>query len=133
MRTVCTIWNTRVAPVFDVAGQAIMVDSEDGIRLDERLLDLPGGSVLEKVEFLAAAKTDLLICGAISRTAHCAAIAWGIQVQPFIAGDVREVLQAWLEGKMTGSAFAMPGCRRGQDCRGKNGGRGGKRRGRFTG
>jgi ABC-type phosphate/phosphonate transport system substrate-binding protein len=37
-------------------------------------------------------------------------IASGIQVKPFVAGDLREVIQAWLSGNLEQDAFAMPGC-----------------------
>jgi len=31
-------------------------------------------------------------------------------VIPFVAGGLREVIQAWRDGKLNGAAFAMPGC-----------------------
>jgi len=121
MRTVLTIWNTRIAPVFDVAGQALLVESENGTALSEQPLELPGGSFMEKVAFLAEVQTDLLVCGAISRPARFAAHAYGIDVYSFIAGNVREVIQACLEGRLKESAFAMPGCGRTHGCRGRRG------------
>ena len=131
MRTVLTIWNTRIAPVFDVAGQALLVETEDGIAHAEHHLTLPAGPVLDKIAFLTAAGTGLLICGAISRPARLAAFASGIEVCSFIAGDVREVLQACLEGRLRESAFAMPGCGRKQGCHGRRS-RGGEKTGRQT-
>lgn len=125
MRTVLTTWNSRIAPVFDVAGQALLVVSEDGASLSERILVLPGGSAMEKVAFLAEVGADVLICGAISRPARCAANGCGIEVYGFIAGDVREVLRALLEGRLRDSTFAMPGCGRNQGCGGRRG-RGGR-------
>lgn len=110
MRTVLTIWNTRIAPVFDVAGQALIVVSENGTTLSEENLDLLGGSALAKIARLAQVQADVLICGAISRQALCAANASGIEVHSFIAGNACEVLQAWLEGRLGEGAFAMPGC-----------------------
>lgn len=122
MRTVLTTWNSRIAPVFDVAGQALLVVSEDGSILSERNLLLPGGSAMEKVALLAEVRADVLICGAISRPAWCAASDCGIEVYGFIAGDIREVLRALLEGGLREGTFAMPGCGRNQGC--------GRRRGR---
>jgi ssDNA-binding Zn-finger/Zn-ribbon topoisomerase 1 len=37
--------------------------------------------------------------------------AQGITVIPFVAGAVREVVQAWLTGRIGDACFAMPGCR----------------------
>lgn len=131
MRTVLTTWNSRIAPVFDVAGQALLVVSEDGASLSERILVLPRGSAMEKVAFLAEVGADVLICGAISRPARCAANGCGIEVYGFIAGDVREVLRALLEERLRDGTFAMPGCGRNQGCgrRRSRGGRGAARPG----
>ena len=126
MRMVLTIWNTRIAPVFDVAGQVLLVETENGTALTEHHLTLPGGSGLGKVACLAEAGTDMLICGAISRPARLAANAYGIEVYSFIAGNVREILQACLEGRLKESAFAMPGCGRKQGCHGRRGHGGGR-------
>ena len=123
MVTVLTIWNDRIAPVFDVAGQALLVVSEDGTALSRDNLVLPGNSAMAKVAWLAEARADVLVCGAISRPARFAAHASGIEVYGFIAGNIREVLQACLEGKLRESGFAMPGC---HVRRGRGGGRTGR-------
>jgi predicted Fe-Mo cluster-binding NifX family protein len=117
MRAVFTIWNDRIAPVFDVAGQALVVVLENGATLDEEDLLLPASSALAKVASLAEARVNVLICGAISRPACFAAKACGIEVHSFIAGTVREVIEAWLHGRLEDSVFAMPGCGRKNACR----------------
>ena len=119
MRTVFTIWNDRIAPVFDVAGQALLVVSENGATLAEDHLVLPASSAMAKVISLAEARADVLVCGAISQPARCAANAYGIEVHSFIAGTVQEVIQAWLEGRLGEGAFAMPGCGGKQGCHGR--------------
>lgn len=130
MRTVLTIWNARIAPVFDVAGQALLVVSENGMALSEDNLVLPCGSAMAKVAYLAEARTDVLICGAISRPACLAAKAFGIEVYSFISGNIREVIQACLEDRLKESVFAMPGCGRKHGCHGRVG-RGNGRTGRL--
>jgi len=125
MRTMLTIWNARIAPVFDVAGQAMLIVSENGTALSEENLTLPGGSAMAKVSFLAEAQVNVLICGAISRPACFAANAYGMEVYSFIAGNVREVILALHEGRLRESVFAMPGCGRKRGCHGRQaGGRG---------
>ena len=119
MRAVFTIWNDRIAPVFDVAGQAVVVVLEDGVPPAEEALALPACSALAKVDSLAEARADVLICGAISRPACLAAKACGIEVHSFVAGAVREVIEAWLDGRLEERVFAMPGCGRRKGCRGK--------------
>lgn len=119
MRAVLTIWNQRIAPVFDVAGQALLVVSEDGAAYTEEILMLTKSSALAKVASLADAQADVLICGAISRPARSAADTFGIKVHAFIAGSVCEVVQAWLGGRLDDSYFAMPGCGCKRSCCGK--------------
>ena len=112
MRAVFTIWNDRIAPVFDVAGEGLVVESESGAALAQENMELPAASAVAKIASLANAGADVLVCGAISRPARLAAVASGIEVHSFIAGGVREVIEAWLEGRLGEDAFAMPGCGR---------------------
>jgi len=110
MKTAVTIWNNRVSPVFDVTGKALLYVSEGERICSEHQLLLPDVSTAEKVSCLIEAGTDVLICGAISRDALATVINTGIKVYPFIAGDVREVIQACLADRLVRGGFAMPGC-----------------------
>ena len=59
---------------------------------------------------LAQQGVSILVCGAISRPLHEMIILNGIQVIPFIAGDLDEVIGAWLSDALDNDRFAMPGC-----------------------
>ena len=50
-----------------------------------------------------------MVCGAVSRPPDTVA-SYGIQVIPFVAGDLREVIGAWLSGNLESDTFVMPGC-----------------------
>ena len=110
MKTAITIWNDRVSPVFDVTGKALLYDSKGERICSEQQLVLPDDCPAKKVACLVEAGTDVLICGAISKDAHATATNAGIRVYPFIAGDVREIIQACLAGRLVEGGFAMPGC-----------------------
>ena len=110
MKTAITIWNDRVSPVFDVTGQAMLFEAEGGRIASEQMMFLPDASAAEKVVCLLEAGTDFLICGAISREAYSTATNAGIEVYPFVAGNVGDILQAFLTGRLEDSVFAMPGC-----------------------
>jgi len=111
MKAAFAAWDNRIAPVFDVAQQVHLVEAEAGqaVRETQELLadDLP----VQKALCLAELGVDTLVCGAISRSLYEMVAANGIRVIPFVAGDLREVIQAWLTGALDRSAFAMPGCR----------------------
>ncbi len=146
MKAAFAVWNDRIAPVFDVAGHIHLVEIEDGkvVRETSEVLsdDLPSRRALRLAELGAGT----LVCGAISRPLHELVAGYGIKVVPFVAGDLREVLGAWLAGSLDGEAFAMPGCfgrgrRRFRGAAGgkqeeflmNEGGRGGMGRGRGCG
>ncbi len=59
---------------------------------------------------LKALDIDGLVCGAISTAMLALISAQGIQVVPCVAGDLREVIQAWMRGELGQDAYAMPGC-----------------------
>ena len=108
-------WNNRVAPVLDVARQVLIVEADDGHQVREMLHNLPDDGI-EKVDWLAAAGIEVLVCGAISRFLEDRLISLGIRVLPFIAGETEEVKRCWLSGHLHAKVFAMPGCRRKRRC-----------------
>lgn len=110
MRVVLTVWNGRIAPVFDVARNALVLEAEDGVVKSrcEEALRLPGS--MQQTVSLMELKPDVLVCGAISRALLDAVQAAGVRVFPFVAGDVEDVIAAYFEGTLTSSAHAMPGC-----------------------
>lgn len=135
MRIAIPIWQGRVSPVFDVAGQVLLVEAEaagEPARREETLAD-------EEPERRAARLAELgvttLVCGAISRPLQALLDARGIEVVSRVCGEVDEVLAAFLAGQLRAERFAMPGCcartRRGRQgrCRG---GRGTGRHGRQS-
>jgi predicted Fe-Mo cluster-binding NifX family protein len=113
------VWNGRIAPVFDVARQVSLVETEGGRRIGERNEVLPEGDPGARILRLVELHVDWLICGAISRPVQEMAAAQGIRVVPFMAGEPREVTEAWLSGALAPESFAMPGCGgRRRRCRG---------------
>lgn len=112
MRIVIPQWQGRVSPVFDVAGNLLLIDIENGqeIRREERrfLGTDPSTRVTEFLSFGAG----ILICGAISAPLQSGLNAAGVQVIGFACGTVDDVLAAYLNGRLRSRAFVMPGCQR---------------------
>jgi len=103
-------WNDRIAPVFDVARKIHLVEAEAGKDVHETQLMLVGDLPVQKALHLAELGVGTLVCGAISRPLHDTVAAHGIRVIPFVAGDLRQVIRAWLAGALDSDTFAMPGC-----------------------
>ncbi len=110
MRVAFACWQDRIAPVFDTTHRLLLVEvvarrvvSEVAATLAE---DLPVQKVLRLVEW----EVGTLVCGAISRPLQELVAAYGIEVIPFVAGDLRAVRQAWLDDRLQDEEFIMPGC-----------------------
>jgi predicted Fe-Mo cluster-binding NifX family protein len=110
MRAAFAAWDNRIAPVFDVVRQIHLVEAEAGQVVGETQELLADDLPVQKALRLAELGVGTLVCGAISRALHEMVVANGIRVVPFVAGDLREVIQAWLAGGLDWDAFAMPGC-----------------------
>ena len=111
MKTAFAYWDDRIAPVFDIARRIHVVEAASGRIVAETgevlVDDLPAQKALRLVEL----GVGTLVCGAISRPFHEMVAAYGIRVIPFVAGDLSEVIEAWLTGDLERDTFAMPGCR----------------------
>jgi predicted Fe-Mo cluster-binding NifX family protein len=110
MKTAFAAWNNRIAPVFDVARQIHIVETESGRIVGESREELADDVPARKALHLAGLNIGTLVCGAISRPLQAMVAAYGIRVVPFVAGDLREVIEAWLAGRLEMDVFAMPGC-----------------------
>ncbi|MFH0996252.1 MAG: NifB/NifX family molybdenum-iron cluster-binding protein [Pseudomonadota bacterium] len=114
MKAAFAVWNKRIAPVFDVAREIRLVEAESGRIVRERDEKLPANSGSETGRCLIGLGVDMLVCGAISRLMLSQIAAYDIRVVSFVAGDLCEVIQAWLSGDFRKEAFTMPGCRGGR-------------------
>lgn len=104
-------WQQRLAPLFDTVGEVMLIDTNDGDVARPTSAPLPAGAPLHKVLALVGLGVGTLVCGAISRPLHEMITAYGIEVIPFVVGDLQEVIRAWRDGRLEQDAFVMPGCR----------------------
>jgi len=117
-----TVWNDRIAPVFDVAGTIRLIEYDGENIKEDKIVILPEGNrVMKRVERLSELQIDTLICGAISRPIHRIIADSGIKIHSFISGETDEIIKALLTGNLDEKSFTMPGCglgrRNGQNCR----------------
>ncbi len=104
------VWENRISPVFDSC-QQVRIMSMSGRTIDDHKDFWFGNrSVESRVSWLLEASIDVLLCGAITRQVEELLLRRGVVVVSFVAGDVDEVLNAFLAGDFPSHAFAMPGC-----------------------
>jgi predicted Fe-Mo cluster-binding NifX family protein len=102
-------WQGRVSPVFDSATRALLVEAAEGGQVCREMASIPGDDALERARWLRRLGVGVLICGAISRHVETALAGAGIVVIPNTCGEVDDVLQAFLDGRLNEKAFMMPG------------------------
>jgi len=119
MKVAIPHWDSRVSPVFDVAGHLLVVELKDGQVVFRDDIELTAGSPRMRATELAGRDVDVLICGAISWSMEAMLLQMDIEVIPQIRGGVDCVLRAFISGDLNQESFRMPGC--------------GKRRRRNTG
>jgi len=104
MKAAFSHWDKRIAPVFDTARQILVVERVSGKIVAESQETLSEPMVVQKALRLVDLGVGTLVCGAISRATFGVISAYGIQVIPFVAGDVRQVIQGWIRGPCRAAA-----------------------------
>ena len=112
MRIAVAAWQSRISPVFDTAGQLLVLDIENGGESHRAEHGIMGLSMQKRVDRLVELDIDVLLCGAISRQLADMVAASGIRPVPWLTGNAEGVLQWYLTGKPIEPRFLMPGCDR---------------------
>ncbi len=109
MKCAITIWENRISPVFDSARRLLVVELEQGkivARSEIAVADSPFATVAE----LQRQGLGLLLCGALCERGLKLLEESGIELIPFLSGEVDDVLAGLAKGEEL-AAFALPGCR----------------------
>lgn len=110
MKVAVPIWQGRVSPVFDVAGQLLVLQIDAAAVVARQQEALVAETLERRTERLLDLAIDTLICGAISRPLESLLVARGVEVISRVCGDVEEVVQAYLSDELNDDRFSMPGC-----------------------
>lgn len=118
MKIAITVWGNRISPVFDAASTLLLLDIDGNDVVDRDIRRCQPSRHESFVALLRDNEVQLLICGAICEPAVKRLESSGIEVVPFLAGEVEHLIDSYLENQDF-TDFAMPGCRNGRCCRGK--------------
>jgi len=114
MRIAFSLWNERIAPVFDVARHFWIIDVEEGRIVGQTGRRFSSDDPQERAMRLSTLQVEQLVCGAITRSSYQALAERGMQVVSFIAGDLDQVIHAYLADQLKDGELNMPGCHRGK-------------------
>lgn len=110
MKVAVAIWNDRISPVFDVSRRVLVLDIENGRVRDRCEYQFANDNPMHKIHMLKEMEIGTLICGAVSRHLFQMVNTSGVITIPFIAGNVDEVIDAFLAGALPNPRLSMPGC-----------------------
>lgn len=110
MKVAIPTWGGRISPVFDVAKRLLVVDIESDTEFGREATTIEETEPGPRAKRVAQLGVNVLICGAISTPLEAMLVSAGVQVILHVCGPVKEVLQAFVSGRLTDQAFLMPGC-----------------------
>ena len=109
MNVAMTVWGDRVSPVLDCARTVLVAEIDKGKILSRRHECFAAESLAQMIRVLSRQGVRVLICGAVSQEPADIVEANGIELIPFLAGNVENILQTFARGRSV-AAFVMPGC-----------------------
>jgi len=110
MKLALAVWNGRISPVFDTSRQLLVIDAEEGKVVSRRDHEIETDDPLQKAARLAEFGVEALVCGAVSRPLAQLIEDRGVELVPFVTGEVEEIITAFLAGLLPSPDTAMPGC-----------------------
>jgi predicted Fe-Mo cluster-binding NifX family protein len=108
-------FNGRVSPTFDFCRHLLLVEISPGEPSLMTTFDLSGLENSRRARFLKKLEIDTLLCGGISRKLTEDIEGVGIRIIPWLSGEIQEVLQAYLNGKLPDPQLTLPGCNKGKN------------------
>ncbi len=110
-RILVPIFQDRVSPVFDSCRRVLVIDVDDGKEIDRQEIYLDNLTLIERISIFRRLNAAVVICGGISETLNQLLDDLQIQLINGVAGEVKEVVGAFLGDKLDDPRFFMPGRR----------------------
>ena len=102
MQVALTIWEGRISPLFDATRTLLIAQVVKGRVISRRIVPFDCESAFLRAAHLHDLGVELLICGGISDIFASLIEAQGIEIIPFAAGAVDEILEAYLAAEQSG-------------------------------
>lgn len=108
-RVAIPIFRARVSPVFDSCLHLLVVDIEEDRQISRSQLYLDQLSPAQRLDVLRHAGVTTVICGGITEVFHNMLKSADINTITGIAGEIEEVVAAYLAERLDQPYFFMPG------------------------
>ncbi len=108
-RVAIPIFRSRVSPVFDSCTRVMLIDINHNLEIERSELHLDGLSLTERMAVLQKSSVETIICSGISDMFQ--SMLQGIKICLIIgiAGEVDQVVSAYLSKRLNDRQFLMPG------------------------
>lgn len=111
MKIGVTRYQGRVSPVFDSSTFILKLEIKDNKEIKREEFNIDFSEPNKRIERLKEKEIEVLICGAVSEYLLHLLERANILVYPFVAGEVNEVIKAFIHDKgFLTTNFSMPGC-----------------------
>jgi len=105
------VFRGRVAPVLDWCSTIHLYPEVPGNETPEQELFLTHATTFDRMRILRVKGVRTLICGVLSPDLLHYGQRMGLRILHGVAGEVREVLRAYLGQKLDHPRFRLPGCK----------------------
>ena len=105
------IFQNRVSPVFDSCTHVLVIDIEQGVEMDRETVFLDEMSLTERCGLFVKLEIVIVICGGVSEIFANMLMGAHIRLINGIAGDINDVITAFLGESLDKPQFYMPGFR----------------------
>jgi len=109
VRVAIPIFRSRVSPVFDSCTRIMLVDIEHNQEIKRSEIYLDELSLSERLAILQKSKVKTIICSGISDMLQNMLQSVKINLITGIAGEVDQVVAAYLSERLNEPQFNMPG------------------------
>jgi predicted Fe-Mo cluster-binding NifX family protein len=110
MKVAITVWENRISPLFDATRTLLIADIDNRVLTEKHLVPFNCISPFARAATLEELGVGTLICGGVSDFFAKLIQARNIQIIPFVAGRVDEVIDAYLKDALCHKKYRMPGC-----------------------
>ena len=128
MKIAIPMFNSRVSPRFDFASKMLVATVDKGKAVEREIYSLNNLNLIRRSSLLCELGINVLICGGIHSFSQRLITGNGIDVISMVQGEVEEVLNLFINGKLHASIMPIIPGRRNMRHRGKRGKFRGKRK-----
>ena len=106
------VFASRVSPVLDSCNRMCLIDIDHGREIGRREISLERATVPERIEVFDRWNIGKIICAGVSDLMGKYIAAKNIALISGIAGDLEEIIAAYIGNRLDDACFEMPGKRR---------------------